>query len=105
MIISRKQYNKLPENLQDCFSNGNIHPTIKNLKLLKYLCTLTKPPSGGIVLDPFLGSGTTAMACKLIGRDYIGFELEEDYYNIALKRIASVKPEKSKPIKKDRTLF
>ncbi len=70
---------------------SNFHPTVKPLKLMEYLCTITKTPTGGIVLDPFLGSGTTAMACKTTQRDYIGFELNEDYYNIALKRIASIK--------------
>ena len=70
---------------------GNHHPTLKPLKLMEYLCTLTKTPTGGIVLDPFLGSGTTAIACKLTGRDFIGFEIDEDYYNIALKRIGATR--------------
>ena len=54
---------------------------------MEYLCTLTKTPTGGVVLDPFMGSGTTGMACKAIGRDFIGIEKEAEYYAIAKKRI------------------
>jgi site-specific DNA-methyltransferase (adenine-specific) len=41
------------------------------------------------VLDPFMGSGTTGLACKNIGRDFIGIELDEEYFDIADKRINS----------------
>ena len=68
---------------------GNNHPTVKPLELMKYLCKLTKTPDGGIVLDPFMGSGTTGMACKATGRDFIGIELDEHYFEIAEKRIAA----------------
>jgi len=71
----------------------NIHPTVKPLKLMEYLCILTKTPTGGIVLDPFAGSGTTGMACKLTGRDYILIEKEKEYCEIAKARIdATQKP-------------
>uniref|UniRef100_A0A7V3N4T2 Methyltransferase n=1 Tax=candidate division CPR3 bacterium TaxID=2268181 RepID=A0A7V3N4T2_UNCC3 len=65
----------------------NHHPTVKPLKLMEYLCILTKTPTGGIVLDPFAGSGTTGMACKKIGRDFILIEKEKDYCKIAEERI------------------
>lgn len=65
----------------------NFHPTLKPLALLEYLCKLTRPPSGGVVLDPFIGSGTTAVACKHTNRDYIGFEKDTEYYEIAKARI------------------
>lgn len=65
----------------------NNHPTVKPLALMKYLCTLTKTPTGGIVLDPFAGSGTTCIAAKLTGRDYIGIEKEAEYVKIAKARI------------------
>ena len=65
----------------------NIHPTVKPLKLMEYLCLLTKTPKGGIILDPFAGSGTTGMAAKKVGRDYILIEKEEDYCKIAEARI------------------
>ncbi len=65
----------------------NNHPTVKSLKLMEYLCVLTETPTKGIVLDPFMGSWTTALACKNTGRDFIGFELEEDYCKIGEKRL------------------
>jgi site-specific DNA-methyltransferase (adenine-specific) len=65
---------------------GNIHPTVKPLALMKYLITLGLPP-GGTVLDPFCGSGTTALACKELGRNYICIEKELEYYRIACNRL------------------
>ena len=55
--------------------------------LMKYLARITKTPTGGIVLDPFMGSGTTGMACVLEDRNFIGIEMDEEYYQIARKRI------------------
>jgi len=75
-------------------SKGNIHPTCKPLKLMEYLCLLTKTPTGGVVLDPFMGSGTTGMACIKMGRDFIGIEKEEEYVKIAKARIEAVQKEK-----------
>ena len=69
---------------------GNCHPTVKPLSLMKYLCTITKTPTGGIVLDPFCGSGTTLMACKGTGRDYIGIEKDKEYVEIARRRISAI---------------
>jgi site-specific DNA-methyltransferase (adenine-specific) len=69
---------------------GNNHPTVKPLKLMEYLCTLTKTPTGGIVLDPYMGSGTTGVACVNTGRKFIGIELDKNYYEIACKRINDV---------------
>ena len=66
---------------------SNSHPTVKPLALMEYLCTLTKTPTGGVVLDPFMGSGTTGVACKNTGRDFIGIEREAEYIEIAKKRI------------------
>ena len=66
---------------------GNTHPTVKPLKLMEYLCTLTKTPTGGIVLDPFMGSGTTGLACKNTDRDFIGIEIDPDYVEMAKRRI------------------
>jgi site-specific DNA-methyltransferase (adenine-specific) len=56
---------------------------------MEYLVRLVTPPNG-IVLDPFLGSGTTAMACKAEGFNFIGIERESDYIKIAEARINSV---------------
>jgi site-specific DNA-methyltransferase (adenine-specific) len=54
---------------------------------MEYLCTLTKTPTGGIVLDPFMGSGTTGIACKNVNRDFIGIELSKENYDISCDRI------------------
>ena len=54
---------------------------------MRYLCKLTKTPTGGIVLDPFMGSGTTGIACVQEGREFIGIEREAEYIEIAEKRI------------------
>jgi site-specific DNA-methyltransferase (adenine-specific) len=55
---------------------------------MEYLITLITPPNG-IVLDPFLGSGTTALAALNLGRFFIGIELNEEYCEIARRRVAS----------------
>lgn len=64
---------------------ANHHPTVKPLDLMRYLVKLITPP-GGIVLDPFLGSGTTAIAAKELGMKCIGIEREEPYCKIAAGR-------------------
>jgi len=79
--------NKKERNLGLNGNERNTHATVKPLALMKYLARLTKTPTGGIVLDPFMGSGTTGMACALEDRDFIGIELEEESYIIARKRI------------------
>jgi len=65
----------------------NHHPTVKPIELMRYLVRLTKTPTGGVVLDPFTGSGTTGIACVLEGREFIGIEREAEYVEIAEKRI------------------
>jgi len=69
--------------------DGNNHPTVKPLKLTEYLCRLTRTPGGGTVLDPFLGSGTTAIACLKTGRACVGIERDSHYCEIAKRRVAS----------------
>jgi DNA modification methylase len=64
----------------------NNHPTVKPINLLTYLCRLITPPNG-VVLDPFMGSGSTGIAALLEGFDFVGMELDKDYYQIAQKRI------------------
>ncbi|MFA5706558.1 MAG: site-specific DNA-methyltransferase [Candidatus Neomarinimicrobiota bacterium] len=68
----------------------NHHPTVKPIALMRYLVRLTRTPPGGVVLDPFMGSGTTGVACVLEGREFIGIEQDPDYFEIAKRRIASV---------------
>lgn len=68
--------------------NQNYHPTIKPIKLMQYLIKLITPPQG-IVLDPFMGSGSTGIAAKQLGFDFIGIELSHEYFEIAEKRITN----------------
>jgi hypothetical protein len=67
----------------------NIHPTVKPLTLMNYLVTLGSR-KGDVVLEPFAGSGTTALACVSQERDYIAIEREEEYYEIAKARLEKV---------------
>ena len=101
---------KLPEEIQRTFpflivpkasksekNNGaenNIHPTVKPLKLMSYLVTLGSRKND-VVLDPFMGSGTTPMACVTLSRNYIGIEREAEYFKIAQARVNKLE----KPIK------
>jgi site-specific DNA-methyltransferase (adenine-specific) len=66
--------------------NPNGHPTVKPLLLMQYLVRLVTPP-GGVVLDPFMGSGTTGLACRREGFDFIGMEREAAYFQICKSRI------------------
>jgi site-specific DNA-methyltransferase (adenine-specific) len=72
--------------------NRNNHPTVKPIKLMQYLVRLITPPNG-IVLDPFCGSGTTGIACKLEGFDFVGLEQDAEYCKIAQARIDNYKEE------------
>jgi len=83
------RWNKAGKWTDDTTPTKNDHPTCKPLKLMEYLVKLVTPPNG-TVLDPFLGSGTTAIACKKLGFNYIGIEQDEHYCKIAEARIAAV---------------
>ena len=71
---------------RDDRSDGNTHPTVKPTDLMRYLCRLVTPP-GGVVLDPFMGSGSTGKAAMLEGFGFIGIEREAAYHAIAERRI------------------
>jgi site-specific DNA-methyltransferase (adenine-specific) len=72
----------------------NTHPTVKPTDLMRYLCRLVTPP-GGVVLDPFTGSGSTGKAALLEGFRFVGIEREAEYVEIARARIAAAKPEQN----------
>jgi site-specific DNA-methyltransferase (adenine-specific) len=72
---------------RDDREDGNTHPTVKPTDLMRYLCRLVTPP-GGIVLDPFMGSGSTGKAAMLEGFGFIGIEREAPSYAIAQHRIS-----------------
>jgi site-specific DNA-methyltransferase (adenine-specific) len=69
-------------------SNNN-HPTVKPTDLMKYLCRLVTPPNG-IVLDPFMGSGSTGKAALQEGFKFVGIEMNKEYYEIAQNRLSSL---------------
>ena len=64
----------------------NTHPTVKPTELMRYLCRLVTP-KGGIVLDPFMGSGSTGKAAVKSGFKFVGIEMNEEYFEIACARI------------------
>ena len=64
----------------------NHHPTVKPVDLMRYLCRLVTPQNG-LILDPFVGSGTTGIAATLEGFRFLGFEQNEEYAKIADTRI------------------
>jgi len=71
----------------------NNHPTVKPIALMEYLVKLVSR-EGQVVLDPFMGSGTTGMACKKLDREFIGIEMMPEYMEIAKARIDGVKESK-----------
>lgn len=78
---------ELPINIKD--KQLYKHPTIKPLSIIRNIVENSSKPDY-LVLDPFMGSGTTAVACKELGRRFIGFEINTDYYKASLKRLASI---------------
>ncbi len=68
--------------------NQNFHPTVKPVELMSYLIQLLTQP-GGIVLDPFTGSGTTGIAAAKLGFKFLGCEMNPEYVELAQKRIAA----------------
>jgi site-specific DNA-methyltransferase (adenine-specific) len=73
--------------------DDNTHPTVKPTELMRYLCRLVTPP-GGVVLDPFMGSGSTGKAAMLEGFEFIGIERETAYLEIAQQRITAAQPDR-----------
>ena len=69
---------------------GNDHPTVKPLAIMRYLLTLLSTPTGGLILDPFAGSGTTALAAKLLGRSCVCVELDEHNCEIIARRLEAL---------------
>lgn len=83
-----------PPNIQDVkkpnkkeFGEENKHPTIKPVKMMEWLVKLLTN-EGDVVLDCFNGSGTTAVACKRLKRDYIGIEMNDHFLDVTKSRLA-----------------
>jgi site-specific DNA-methyltransferase (adenine-specific) len=79
---------------------GNHHVTIKPIALMRYLVRLVTR-KGGIVLDPFMGSGTTGVAAIQEGMNFVGIERDPHYYEIASRRISAAKPEPPTPTQQE----
>ena len=90
---SRFFYNAKVSKKERNAAGKNTHPTVKPIALMKYLIKLITP-QGGKVLDPFMGSGSTGMACVELGNSFIGMEREVEYYEIATDRIEHTKENK-----------
>ena len=100
--IDRKRWGQLEKEEERIFketakratlqAKGNIHATVKPLKLMSYLITLGSRP-GDTVLDPFLGSGTTAVAAKMLNRNFIAFEINPESCAIAKARLKNIQSE------------
>lgn len=69
----------------------NIHKTVKPIEICEHLIRLSVLSEDAIVLDPFMGSGTTAVAAKILGLNYLGFEINKEYIEIANKRLDELK--------------
>jgi DNA modification methylase len=82
-------FNEFCKNVVFRYPSGdsNVHPTQKPLDLMRRF-VLASTQVGGVVLDPFMGSGTTAIACLKEHRHFLGFELNKEYFDIAQRRIA-----------------
>ena len=76
---------------------GNTHPTVKPTDLMRYLCRLVTPP-GGVVLDPFMGSGSTGKAAVLEGFDFIGIDREPEHVKTSERRIAFAETQRALPV-------
>ncbi len=92
-LLNAKSKNGFKSNIiedvkRDKLEDFNIHITVKPIDLIKQLITLTVPTNSDYtIIDPFLGSGTTALACKELGVNYIGIEKSSKYIDIAKKRL------------------
>ncbi|MGM9924727.1 MAG: DNA-methyltransferase [Bacillus sp. (in: firmicutes)] len=82
------QSNIIEDIKRDKVEDYNIHVTVKPVELIKKLIELSTPPiEGNIVIDPFMGSGTTALAAVEMGIDFVGIEMAEEYCEIAVERL------------------
>lgn len=80
---------------------GNNHPTVKPIELMRYLCRLITPPNG-VVLDPFMGSGTTIIASYLEGFNFLGIERELEFFKIAQSRLEEYEGKEYEEDKEDK---
>ena len=83
-LQEHKFIKRIPDVIYADRTGNNLHPTQKPVELIKKLIIAN---SGDIIFDPFLGSGTAAVACKQLHRNFIGVEISEEYCQIARERL------------------
>lgn len=93
--------NVFTDSVNDFGRNDRPHPTTKPLSLMRELVSLFSDPDE-LILDPFAGSGSTGVACRQLGRRFLGWELNPDYFDIACRRLRG---ERAKPIENQPELF
>jgi site-specific DNA-methyltransferase (adenine-specific) len=81
---NHKFIKRIPDVIHAKRTGNNFHPTEKPIDLME---TIISSNVGNLIFDPFMGSGTTGVACKNLGRNFIGFEKDATYFEIAKKRI------------------
>ncbi|MFW6002759.1 MAG: DNA-methyltransferase [archaeon] len=86
-----------PDYFNHVVNYEHLHPTQKPLELFKWIINYWSF-EGDMILDPFIGSGTTAVACIELNRNFIGYEIDEEYYNVALKRLSKYDNDYSKQV-------
>jgi DNA modification methylase len=92
---SRNNMGNTPDNKRNPVKN--IHPTVKPTDLMRYLCRLVTP-KGGVIVDPFMGSGSTGKAAVAEGFGFVGIELNEEYFEIACARIEAAHKSRSQEL-------
>jgi len=84
-MISYRWHGMLQENMKD--KEIRVHPTQKPVKVIEWCIEQIKLKPDSTIIDPFMGSGTTGVACHNLGHKFIGVEQDEEYFDIACKRI------------------
>ena len=84
-----RMYSKVWHGVARWSSEGRLHPTQKPVSLMAWSMEQAKVPEGATVLDPYMGSGTTGIACIRTGRNFIGIEKDPEHFETARKRIES----------------
>lgn len=89
---SKASVSERESGLEPSEDRANLHPTVKPIALMQYLCRLVRMPTPGMILDPFCGSGSTGIAALREGFDFIGIELDPNHAETARKRIGNDAP-------------
>lgn len=100
-VIARTKHGSRPCDWDTKNISPNFHPTVKPIRLISYLIALGSR-EGDIILDPYVGSGTSCISAKILSRNYIGIEISPNYCKIAEKRLAEVDRQPKLDFKQDK---